>query len=55
MIEKIKINVAGFSMCPSQCKALANAMREVVVSFKVGNAEEQHRWRADKEGKTVAS
>jgi hypothetical protein len=52
MVEKGKINMAGFSVCWSQCKALANAMHEDVVSFKAENPEEQHRWHADKEGKT---
>jgi hypothetical protein len=53
MVEIGKINMAGFSVCWSQCKGLANAMHEDVVSFKVENPEEQHRWHADKEGKTA--
>jgi hypothetical protein len=53
MVEKGKINMAGFSVCWTQCKALANAMHEDVVSFKVENPEDQHRWHADKEGKTA--
>jgi hypothetical protein len=53
MVEKGKINMAGFSLCWSQCKALANAMHKDVVSFKGENPEDQHRWHADKEGKTA--
>jgi hypothetical protein len=36
-------------------KELANAMQEDVVSFKVENLEEQHRWHADKEDNTAVS
>jgi hypothetical protein len=53
MAEKGKINMAGFSVCWSQCEALSNAMHEDDVSFQVENSEGQHRWHADKEGKTT--
>jgi hypothetical protein len=55
MVEKGKINMDGVSVCWSQCKAVAHAMHEGAVSFKVENPEEQHRWHADKEGKTAVS
>jgi hypothetical protein len=42
--------MAEFFVCWSQCKALANAMREYVVSF-----EEQQGWHTDKEGKPAVS
>jgi hypothetical protein len=54
MAESGKINLAVFSLCWSQCKALATAMHDYVVSLKVENPEEHYRWHADKEDKNTA-